>query len=273
MLLMTLRLFGRTLEKWKWITDRKFRGVWLGSPPVLLSYDQLLAGDVLFCGDKSDRKKAHLIRTASAGGYVHCALYTGAGLVVDIVPGGMRSLNLDNFLQHYSYVAVARCPGNAENLRRKRRLSVYAAKALQGRIKGYSYLGAALAPLKELFDLQNLDRLWQRSKRTTPSVPHSKRMFCSEFIIEAYIDCGYIHRNDPYLEPVRRTPTGLAEENIFSLVGFVSMDGWEGISADDHFLGGCGWVLSEQGRERLRIAEQEMQKAIDSLSEKENSLL
>lgn len=76
-------------------------------------------------------------------------------------------------------------------------------------------------------------------------------MFCSEFVLEAYVAAGYIARDDPYLLANRRTPTGLAEENIFEFVGYMSALGLAGVSRRDTFLAGCGWVLSERAQRLL----------------------
>ena len=236
---------GYFLEKWKWRRDRKSSGIWIGPPPRLLSKKDLICGDVLFCGDTRHGKMSRLIQNASSGGYVHCALYIGSGLVVDVVGKGVRKIPLNEFVKTYSYVAITRCPGNERFRTRRKKILKFARASLSGRIKGYSFLGAALSPLRELYDLKNLETSRKRlheGKRWRN--PPSKRAFCSEFVIEAYVACGYIPRDYRFLSPSRRTPSGLAEENMFELSGYMSSSGWNGVNPDDHFLGGCSWALS-----------------------------
>lgn len=266
MLLLLARAVGAFLEKWKWRQDRKYRGLWIGPPPKLLFDQDLLCGDVLFCGDDSHGKLSRVIRTASAGCYVHCALYIGKGMVVDVVRSGIRKTPLNKFLSQYSYIAATRCPGNTESRARRKKISKYARMSMNGGVKGYNHFGAMLSPMKELFDLKNLGTLWRHSRRggqTQNTLP--KRTFCSEFIVDVYVACKYIPADDPYLSSLRRTPSGLAEENIFHLLGYMSRTGWDGISPNDHFLAGEGWVLSEEGRKKLEKQHVDMLASIRKL--------
>ncbi|WP_294000554.1 hypothetical protein [Sphaerotilus sp.] len=256
-------IVGVRLEKWKWRRGRKYHGIWTGPPPKLLTEHDLLCGDVFFCGGTSHGKLSRLIRNASSGSYIHCALYIGNGLVVDVDGKGIRETLINDFIKKYSYIAVTRCPGNEHSKTQRKRILNFARVSLAGGISGYNRLGAALSPFRELFDLKNLETLWKitsRAKRT--QIPPSKQSFCSEFIIEAYVACGYIPRDDPFLSASRRTPSGLAEENIFHPLGYISKTGWDGIGRDDHFIGGCAWVLSREGRERLAKQQLEMDASI-----------
>jgi hypothetical protein len=70
-------------------------------------------------------------------------------------------------------------------------------------------------------------------------------------VIEAYIDCGYVCRDDAFIVSNRLTPNGLAEENIFEFIGYMSIHDWKGISPNDHYLAGAAWVLTKEGRARL----------------------
>ena len=84
-------------------------------------------------------------------------------------------------------------------------------------------------------------------------------MYCVEFVINAFVSCGYIGSDDPYAEATRRTPTGLAEDNIFELVGYASSRGWAGVSQDDLHLAGNGWAITDSGRARLQQQQEEME--------------
>lgn len=146
MLPLLARAIGSALDKWKWRQDRKHRGLWIDSPPKLLSEQDLICGDVLFCGDDSNGKQSRLIRAASAGCYVHCALYIGDGIVVDVVSSGTREMPLNKFLSQYSYIAVTRCPGNTESCSRRKKLFQFARRSIDGGVKGYNPLVQCFLP-------------------------------------------------------------------------------------------------------------------------------
>ena len=248
MLPFLLRPLGRILEKRKWETDRKYEGLWIGPPPVSLSSSDLLAGDVVFCGQGNQRKLGDVIRTVTAGEYVHCALYIGNGYLVDVTNGaGCQRRALDEFLEGYAYLAVGRCPGNEDNRMRRSALIRFARAACRGAVSGYSRGGATLVTFRELADVGCMRHFSAPVRATSPKTKDSRAMFCSEFVLEACVAAGYIRHDDPCLAPDRRTPTGLAEENIFELVGYMSKLGLAGVSRRDPFLAGCGWVLSGSG--------------------------
>lgn len=251
---------GTYVERWKWRQERKIRGLWLGSAPILLSTSELMAGDVLFCGSLNGKKIGNTIRIATAGEYVHCALYIGQGRVVDVVLSGARSMRIEEFIQQYSYVAVTRCPGNEENSDRRHKLMEFgkSISATDAKRVRYNFIGAGLVIFRELSDLKKLDFLWQKRIQPQPIRKPVERMFCSELVINAYINCGYISQNDLFIQSGRRTPNGLAEENIFDFIGYMSIDGWTAISKNDHFLSGCGWVITQEGRDRLERSENDL---------------
>lgn len=262
MLLAASRLLGSTLLKWKRRRDRRYVGIYLGPPPKLICAAELEIGDVLFCAG-GKKKITRAIRAISTDEYSHCALYVGGGAVVEVVTSGIQRATFDQLLSQYDYVSVTRCPGTKGNKQRQRRIQSFARKSLGGRVSGYSYKDAALAPFRELSDLRNLHRLWAKNIPTiTSSSKNPKRMFCVQFIIEAFMFCGYIRSDDPYTQPIRRTPTGLAEENIFEHVGYSSSRGWAGVSQDDLYLAGNSWVITDDGRAQLQQQQDEMQNSI-----------
>jgi hypothetical protein len=259
-----LKPFGKYVNRWKWLQGRKMHGIWLGPPPKLLTEKDLLPGDVLFCGGGRGEKMRDLIRLATAGEYVHCALYIGNGEIVDVVLSGARRISLNTLLEKYSYVAATRCPGNEAYPERRKRLVTFgvAMSVKSGDRLKYNHFGAPLAAVKEIADIRKPDVRWRKEPQLSNSPKIAKRMFCSEFIINAYVDCEYMRRNDPFSQASRRTPNGLAEENIFEHLGYMSINGWDGVSKDDHFLGGCGWAISPEGRARLEQREREMDERI-----------
>lgn len=265
MLSKLLYSFRSRLDTLKRRADRRFNGLWLGPPPELLSQSDLLPGDVLFCGASNGGKYHQIIKEATDGAYVHCALYVGGGKIIDIITSGVRMVLLSEFVGEYSYLAVARCPGNINNLRRRRRVIKYCLLAVRGKIKGYNLAGAVLLPLREYSDLSHFGkwstrRYWLLRKRIGRT-----RMFCSEFVANAYVDCGYIPKNCMFLHTHRLSPNGLAEENIFEFLGYISLNGWSSISRSDHFLAGCAWVLTEEGREKISLRRYSMLEKIEGL--------
>lgn len=267
MLVNLLKPFGEYVERWKWRQGRKMHGIWLGPPPKLLLEKDLLPGDVLFCGSGPGEKIRDIIQLTTVGEYVHCALYIGNCEIVDVVRSGARRIKLSDLLSEYSYLAATRCPGNEEYPERRQKLVAFgvAMSAGNGDCLKYNHLGAPLAALYEIADIRKLDVLWRKEPRLSSKPKKAKRMFCSEFIINAYVDCGYMRQNDPFTQASRRTPNGLAEERIFTHLGYMSENGWDGVSKDDHFLGGCGWAISPAGRARLEQREREMNERIKAL--------
>lgn len=261
MLTHLLRPLRRRFDFWKRATDRRYRGIWLGPAPKLLREADLLPGDVLFCAGNPKLKRSRLIAEATDGQYVHCALYLGSGLVIDVVPAGVRSITLTQLTHDYAYLVATRCPGNEQDLRRRRQVIAYGLRALRGGIRGYDRLGAALVPLRELALLRALGQ-WS-PRRSRPAARRlAKRMgkahmFCSEFVANAYVACGYMPAYT-WPPPHRLSPNGLAEANIFTFLGYMSATGWGSVHRDDHYLAGNAWVLTEAGRAHLQQRERQM---------------
>ena len=259
MLLAASRLLGLTLLKWKRRRDRRYVGIYVGHPPKLVQSSDLEIGDVIFCAGGRD-KIASVIRAISTDDYIHCALYVGGGAVVEVVKSGIQRITFDQLISRYDYVSVTRCPGTKGNKQRQRRIQSFARKALDGRVNGYNYKAAAFSPFRELHDLRNLHRLWEKgSPAVSGGLRHPRKMYCVEFVINVFVSCGYIRSDDPYIQAARRTPTGLAEENIFELVGYASSRGWAGVSRDDLHLAGNGWAITDSGRARLQQQQEEME--------------
>ncbi len=224
----------------------------MGPPPKLLSEDDLLPGDVIFCGQSKKDKATELIQNTTDGVYVHCAIYVGDGKVVDAVRSGVREIELDSFLSEYSYLSVTRPPG--ANPKRSNMIVDFARECLEERFR-YNLLGAAFVPIREYFNVKNFHNLDFR-KRLRPKKARlawlpKKSYFCSEFVIECYVKCGYIGEDNSYFCSSYWSPTGLAEEAVFQLQGFMSTDGLEAVAPLDPYIGGCDWVLTPRGRRQL----------------------
>jgi hypothetical protein len=236
-------------------TDRRFEGLWMGTAPELLLGQELLAGDVLFCGQAKRDKVTELIQNTTDGVYVHCGIYIGDGTVVDAVRSGVREIALEDFVSDYSYVSVTRCPGS--NQQRSELIVEFARTCARSGLR-YNHIGAALAPLREYFNIRKQYSLNRKKHRRTyggrnQADPSQKKYFCSEFVVQCYIECGYIAEEEDYYQTAFWTPTGLAEENIFQLVGFMSNTGLTTVDPKDPHLNGCSWVLTPEGREHLEV--------------------
>jgi hypothetical protein len=65
------------------------------------------------------------------------------------------------------------------------------------------------------------------------------------------VEGSYIPEDDMYLRPYLWPPNGLAEENIFQLVGYMSPTDLSAVHRDDPFLAGNAWVFAPDGREHF----------------------
>lgn len=235
-------------------TDRRFEGIWMGAAPVLLHGQELLAGDVLFCGQAKRDKVTELIQNTTDGVYVHCGIYIGGGTVVHAERNGVREIPLEKFVADYAYVSVTRCPGG--NQQRSELIVQFALRCARSGLR-YNYIGAALAPLREYLNIRKQYSLHRKKRRWASGWrkrPDSARMnyFCSEFVVQCYVECGYIGGGEGYDQTSCWSPTGLAEENIFRLIGYMSVGGLAAVDAKDPHLSGCSWVLTPEGNERLK---------------------
>jgi hypothetical protein len=244
-----LKMFQIRKARLKWLLDRRFMGVWMGPLPRLLDKQELEPGDVLFCAPRLQRRKyarwiSRLIQTSTDGVYTHCGVYLGFGRVADSNASGVRIVTLEEFEEHFRYLAVARCPGITS--KRARAIRLYA-HLCWSRGARYNFLGALLLPLREYYWLRHYYAYALRGARKPVSNFNKFRgkglFFCSEFVVQCFKACGYIPQNDRSYQSHIWTPTGLAEENIFTLVGYRSTEGLQSVSKSDPFLGGCHYVL------------------------------
>lgn len=148
---------------------------------------------------------------------MHVGIYLGQGRVAESTTNGVVKTGLKKFRSRYSYVAVTRCPGvyGIPNLASK--VCEFCADQINNCTK-YDYFGAALSPLFEYLELRYQRLKYRPSRMRWPRC--KTRTFCSQFVIDAYVAGGYIF--DDYTSSGARSPTALAEENIFEFVGYLS---------------------------------------------------
>jgi hypothetical protein len=247
-------------------TDRRFEGLWMAPAPKLLDAQELLAGDVLFCGQAKRDKVTELIQNTTDGVYVHCGIYVGDDTVVDAVGAGVREVSLVQFVSDYAYVAVTRSPG--ANRERSKEIAQFARRCVNAGLR-YNYIGAVLAPLREYLNIRKHYNVAARKRliRVRPRRPKAARRsyFCSEFVVQCYIECGYIGQEHSYFQSGCWSPTGLAEENMFGLVGFMSTGGLAAVDPADPHIGGQGWVLTPEGQTHLNESQERLAARLEAL--------
>jgi hypothetical protein len=213
--------------------------------PELLSLNDLKFGDVLFCGSSINEKNTNLIQNTTDGSYVHCAIYIGDNKIVDVTTSGIRKRYINTFINDYSYVAITRCPG--DNLSRKKAIEIFIDNAFKKQVK-YNWFGALFSPIKEYINITWFYSKGTREEYHGPTLAKEK-YFCSEFVVDCYKASGYIRTAKRYMISNKWTPTGLAEENIFGFIGYISNNGLKAVDHNDPFLGGNIHLLTEKGRE------------------------
>ncbi len=249
-------------------TDRRYQGIWMGPPPSIVNVENLRDGDVLFCGGALKDKVTDLIQNSTDGPYTHCGVYFGGGEVVDVVTSGIRKIELEKFISNYEYVTVTRCPGldtSEEQLYIERidNLKKFALSCINAKVK-YDWENAALSPLREFKNIKFHYRVGISDKRESNHQEQDK-YFCSQFVLACFKATGWIDEESSYFEPKSWTPTGLAEENIFQFIGFMSDKGLKGVSKFDPFLAGNSWALTDEGQEELKERQLEFENSIEAL--------
>ncbi|WP_313388730.1 YiiX/YebB-like N1pC/P60 family cysteine hydrolase [Achromobacter aegrifaciens] len=261
------RWIRKKQDRLKRATDRRFQGLWMGDAPELLTRERLLAGDVLFCGQSKQDKRTELIQKTTDGVYVHCGVYIGNGSVVDARSNGMRETSLEQFVADYSYIAVTRSHGAHEE--RSKKIVQFARRCVEYRLR-YNLLGAILVPLREYLNLRKHYFFYWKQDKRRPRKPTwastiRKGYFCSEFVVQCYVECGYVDEEQTYYHRGNWSPTGLAEENLFEFLGFMATGGLAAVSPDDPYLAGNAWVLTPEGQHSLKQHRQDMKAEMEAL--------
>lgn len=226
----------RPLDHAKRQADRRYKGLPMHSgPPPLLSVGDLQGADVFFCYGSKETIPWWAITYGSSGPYVHVAIYLANGWVAEATPKGVVKTDIGEFLSRYLYVAATRCPGVHGIPDLMSKVEDFCHSNIRVNTK-YDYLGAVLSPLFEFVELKitSATRMpfpikWPRRKNRT---------FCSQFVLDAFVDGGYVPDDDWCLGA--RSPTALAEDNIFELLGYLSQSGEVSLLSNDLFWTGGG---------------------------------
>lgn len=228
----------RPLHYEKCRADRRYSGLLMDrSQPVFLTASDLAPADVLFCAVGEGELVQSMISYGSSGDYVHVAVYTGDGKVVEAIQDGVVEGVLDEVVARYPYVAVGRCfgakPDGVPGLSEK--VVEFCNRHADAKTP-YNGMGAFKSPFLELRELRYQNRM------SRPSTPPARRgakksLFCSELVIEAFTYGGYIPEGA--MNSSGYSPSALAEDAIFGLVGYLgSTDIAEYIRTHDYFLTG-----------------------------------
>lgn len=233
----------RPLHYEKCRADRRYAGLLMDRPqPIFIAESELEPADVLFCAVGEGDLWRSLISYGSSGDYVHVAVYTGDGNIVEAIQDGVVENTLNQVVARYPYIAVGRCfgamPDGVPELSKK---VVEFCKRHADAKTPYNGVGAVKSPLLELREL----RYQNQMKRTSPPTVHrgpKNSLFCSELVIEAFIHGGYVQEGR--MDSAGYSPSALAEDKIFGLIGYLgSPDMAEHIRKHDYFLTGgisCG---------------------------------
>jgi hypothetical protein len=219
--------------------------IWHSGTPALLQLKDLQKGDVLFCGKSINKKNNYIIQNFTDGVYVHCALYTGDNMIVDFVNSGIRRIMFDDFIKDYQYITVTRTPGM--NSDRMSLIENFIEKLIRNNAN-YNYIGAMMSPFKEYSNIKWFYNSMPEENKPIKKVINKNAYFCSEFIIQCYIESRYVE-NTYYSKADRWTPTGLAEARIFQFAGFIAND-YSHIDREDPFIRATPEILTKEGQER-----------------------
>ncbi len=228
----------RPLHYEKCRADRQYAGVLMDrSQPIFIAASDLEPADVLFCAVGEGDLWRSLISYGSSGDYVHVAVYTGDGKLVEAIQDGVVESPLDQVVACYPYIAVGRCFGaKPDGLPELSKKVVEFCKRHVHAKTPYNGVGAVKSPLLELRELRHQNRLKRTSPPTVRS-SHKKSLFCSELVIEAFIYGGYIQEGT--MNSAGYSPSALSEHAIFGLIGYLgSPDMAEHIRNHDYFLTG-----------------------------------
>lgn len=203
-------------------------GIAFGPLPGRLSPAALNPGDVLVWYSASRSRISSAIREFSGGPYSHVGIYTGNSYSVDAGPKGVYETNV--VLSKGSYVQVMRLDCLTSEQQAE---VVAAARAFKG--YRYAWLDAITLPLRRRAYWQRwnphrskwdwvtgracLTLLGSRLTSLSQRHPPSKKISCSQIIVEAYAAIDYFPQE--LVEPSIFTPNDLAVDNFFAYKGWL----------------------------------------------------
>ncbi|MGX5217507.1 hypothetical protein ACVTMO_02460 [Pseudomonas segetis] len=212
-------LQGNKLAKQKQILDLHAPRLLMDqSQPKFVTEGDMQPADVLLCAKGTD-VVSKIISEASAGDYVHAAIYVGNGQVIEAVRKGVVKIKLTDVIARYTYIAVTRCPGTKPNGRPdfSRKVVEFCEDLVTSGAK-YNIKGAIKSPKRELIKLQELEVKYIYY----PPQGQNKRAdgyYCSQLVVDAFTYGGYIPESQN--DSASSTPSSLAEHCLVELVGYM----------------------------------------------------
>jgi hypothetical protein len=169
-------------------------------------------------------------------------------MVLEALPYKIEINKIEDFVARYDYVSVFNEPKfRKQHIRQGRD---FAESCLQKRTK-YAFLKAGALPIVEIMHQY---RHWRINRAPdlsrTSRTNLGKSYFCSELVLEFFLQAGVAGFDLNYLKANRWTPGLLVEDSVFRFLGYVA-DRYTDIHPDDPILGGCGHLLKTWERARV----------------------
>lgn len=185
----------------------------------------LRAGDVLVCRPAKHTGFGLLIKKVSDSPYTHAAIYLGRGLVAESTfRVGVGITSLQTLIERYAHVAVLRHP-DAFTHGRPARLGAFV-HGLIARGAGYAPLLASSIGLVRRARVNDpLGELKRhRDTGSTRIRWTSRNYFCSQLVVAALIDSGFIGESAvPIFHPRTFYPGDFFSDTVFGFsVGFLT---------------------------------------------------
>lgn len=207
-------------------------GISFGPLPPRLTPSSLIPGDVLVWYSASRSRIASAIREFSEGPFSHVGIYTGGNNSVDAGPDGVKESSLAVCEGEYVQVMRKGCLTLTEQVA----VIEAARKFLDYR---YAWLDAIALPLRRRAYYRRWNPFrskwdWVSGRAWLPLLgrclialrrrhPPSKKIFCSQIIVDAYAAIG--HFPPDLANAGIFTPNDLAVDNSFTHMGWLAVTG------------------------------------------------
>lgn len=219
-----------------------------------ININEIKIADILLCGPSISEKVNDIIQNTTDGTFIHCALYIGNDIIIDMTTKGIRRIKISNFIDNYSYIAIMRSQRVNLNID----AVINFAKQKEKRKCKYNWIGAILSPIKEYNNIKwfyasmphNTNYNLKKPNFNKKSFLLSERYFCSELIMDCFKAADDIDKYEKYYKSDKWSPTGIAEDSMFSFMGYLGDEKiWSKIDKLDPFLMGDKSLRTQTGRD------------------------
>ena len=205
--------------------------------PTILTCNELKAGDILLCFTKM---LAGQFSQAKTSGYVHAAICVSETEMAECMYGGVskKAINNNSVIKNcdYEHVAVFRKIWSPESLNK---LNTFIDNRISSGVKfnhdGLNNIDANISQHAESLH-ENIEKAFAGT--FIPESPIKDSYFCSELIVAAHIEIGFIGEKAATIyNPKTFPPEKLGQELVFgALVGYlICEEGYE-IPKTDIFI-------------------------------------